>query len=137
EVDRKRLDSWLDRKTSGLTDKQKADLKQKFAKKAMLTSAEQRIAMIAYDVASHFKSRFRGTGFKGQLVAPDKASAIRYSQFLRDAGISAEVLISPPDDREGEDGELAQKSESKKEVREFWKRMMDRFGDPDVYQDKL
>ncbi|MEM6365574.1 MAG: type I restriction enzyme endonuclease domain-containing protein, partial [Planctomycetota bacterium] len=137
EVDRKRLDSWLDRKTSALSDKQKADLKQKFARKSMLTSAEQRIAMIAYDVASHFTSRFRGTGFKGQLVAPDKASAIRYAQHLQEAGIAAEVLISPPDDREGEEGELAKKSESKQEVRDFWKRMMDRFGDPDAYQDKL
>ncbi len=137
EVDRKRLDAWLDRKTVDLSDKQKADLKKKFAKKAMLTSAEQRIAMIAYDVASHFKSRFRGTGFKGQLVAPNKASAIKYAQYLQDAGITAEVLISPPDDREGEEGKLAQKSESKKEVREFWKRMMDRFGDPDAYQEKL
>ncbi len=137
EVDRKRIDSWLDRKTTGLTDKQKADLKQKFASKSMLTSAEQRVAMIAYDVAGHFRSRFQGTGFKGQLVAPDKATAIKYGQLLQDAGISAEVLISPPDDREGEDGELAKRAEAKAEVREFWKRMMERFGDPDAYQDKL
>jgi len=137
EVDRKRLDSWLDRKTTGLTDKQKADLKQKFANKSMLTSAEQRVAMIAYDVAGHFQRRFRGTGFKGQLVAPDKATAIKYGQLLQDAGITAEVLISPPDDREGEDGELAKRSEAKVEVREFWQRMMERFGDPDAYQEKL
>lgn len=137
EVDRQRIDAWLDRKTTGLTDKQKADLKKKFAKKSMLTSAEQRVAMIAYDVAGHFQSRFRGTGFKGQLVAPDKATAIRYGQLLQEAGIKAEVLISAPDDREGEEGELAKRKEARAEVRDFWQRMMERFGDPDVYQEKL
>jgi type I restriction enzyme R subunit len=56
---------------------------------------------------------------------------------LQEAGIKAEVLISAPDDREGEEGELAKRKEARAEVRDFWQRMMERFGDPDVYQEKL
>ena len=120
--------------TEDLSKEQKRDLKKKFARGSVLNQADQRVAMIAYDVAHHYRSLLRGTGFKGQLVAPNKATAIRYHRYLTEAGVTSEVLISPPDDREGEDGELIDNEQAKGEVRRFWQRMMERFGDPEEYQ---
>lgn len=137
DVDNMRLDEWFARITEDLSEQQTRDLKKKFARSSILNSADQRIMMVAYDVAQHFKALFRGTGFKGQLVAPNKACAIRYHRYLTEAGVSSEVLISPPDDREGEDGELIDNEEKKAEVRRFWQRAMERFGDPEKYQKEL
>ena len=137
DIDGKRLDEWFNRITEDLSEQQQRDLKKKFARSSILNQADQRVMMIAYDVAEHYKSLFRGTGFKGQLVAPNKATAIRYQRYLTEAGIRSEVLISPPDDREGEDGELIDSEEAKAEVRRFWQRMMERFGDPEKYQQEL
>jgi len=104
----------------------------------VVTKAEERIATIAYDIGRHFCDTWQGTGFKGQLVAPNRATAVRYQKYLTEfGGVTSELLISAPDDREGEDGELTGNEEDKALVREFWGRMMERFGDPDAYQKQL
>ena len=96
------IDIWFERHTQGLTDQQKADLKKKYARAEMLNKAEQVIYMRAFDISEHYRQNWQGTGFKAQLVAPQKAAALRYKAFLDELGtVTSEVIISPPDEREG------------------------------------
>jgi type I restriction enzyme R subunit len=98
------IDEWFDRVTAGLTEKQRADLKKRFTTTDMLFRSEPVVRAIAWDVSTHFRDNWKHTPFKGQLVAPRKETAILYKQLLDEFGmVKSEVLISGPDDREGEE----------------------------------
>lgn len=95
------LDAWFDRMTEGLSDMQKADLKRKLATRRQLYGSDDRIRLIAMDLANHLV-RHVPAGLKAQLACDSKASAIRYKQYLDQVGLFDSVLvISPPDTREG------------------------------------
>ena len=100
--DKDAIDLWFERHTQGLTVEQKADLKKKYARAEMLNKADKVIYMRAFDISEHYRSNWQGTPFKAQLVAPNKLSALRYHEFLDEFGhVTSEVIISPPDTREG------------------------------------
>jgi type I restriction enzyme R subunit len=129
------IDTWFERVTQGLTAQQKTDLKRKFSQAEAVNQAEQRIAQIAYDITEHYKNNFQGTGFKAQLATSGKLIALKYKKFLDDFGlVSSEVIISPPDTREGNE-EVDNTRDP--EVEAFWKRMMQRFGSEEKYNDEL
>lgn len=130
-VDQKAIDAWFERVTQGLSPEQAMDLKKKFAGHRPLNKALQRVRVIAWDVGSHFAVNWKGTPFKGQLVAPDKATALLYKHFLDEFGeVTSEVLISGPDEREGEDDIHG---ESKEAVQRFWKAQMSKYGTEKEY----
>ncbi|GAB4166275.1 MAG: HsdR family type I site-specific deoxyribonuclease [Rhodocyclaceae bacterium] len=130
------IDIWFERHTQGLTDQQKADLKKKYARAEMLNKAEQVIYMRAFDISEHYRQNWQGTGFKAQLVAPNKAAALRYKAFLDELGaVTSEVIISPPDEREGFDEIGAE--ESTDAVVAFWQRMMKRYGSEEDYNKSI
>lgn len=134
-VDEGQIDEWFERTTRELTEAQVADLKGKYATTDQLNKTEQKVRAIAWDVSEHYKNAFQGTGFKGQLVASDKATALMYKDFLDEFGVvSNEVIISGPDEREG-DAELT--SEKKLKVLAFWKKMMGRFGSEAQYNEQI
>jgi type I restriction enzyme, R subunit len=134
-VDAKQIDSWFEKVTANLAQGQVADLKKKYAAANQLGKAEQRVKRIAWDIGAHFRENWQGTPFKAQLVSPDKATALKYKQFLDEFGmVTSAVLISAPDMREGyEDVQ----EETKEEVIHFWKNMMEKYGAPDEYQRQL
>ena len=100
-VNERAIDSWFDRITEGLTDKQKTDLKRKFANKGQVYNADDRIHLIALDIANHFVKNI-DDGLKGQLACDSKAAAIKYKKYLDEAGLfESAVVISSPDTREG------------------------------------
>ncbi|MGE6135725.1 type I restriction endonuclease subunit R [Aeromonas salmonicida] len=101
EVNERAIDSWFDRITQGLNEQQQADLKRKFARKGEIYSAEDRLKLIAFDIASHFSTNI-DEGLKGQLACDSKASAVLYKKYLDEAGLfESAVVMSPPDSREG------------------------------------
>ncbi|VDB00508.1 Type I restriction-modification system, restriction subunit R [Olavius algarvensis spirochete endosymbiont] len=129
------VDLWFERHTQGLTKEQQADLKRKYARAEMLNKADQVIYMRAFDISEHFRSNWQGTGFKAQLVAPNKASALKYNAYLNEIGIvSSEVVISPPDMREGYE---ETNDETTDEVVKFWQKMMKRYGSEEEYTKQL
>lgn len=133
--DKAAVDLWFDRFTVGLNDKQKADLKKKYARAEMLNKAEQVVYMRAFDISEHFRANWQGTPFKAQLVAPSKETAIRYHEFLNEIGsVSSEVIISSPDEREGY-SEVNEESNDR--VLKFWKKMMEQYGDEENYNDSI
>jgi type I restriction enzyme R subunit len=135
EQNEKAIDTWFERHTQGLTDAQKADLKKKYSRAEMLNKADQAIYMRAFDISEHYRQNWQGTGFKAQLVAPSKAAALTYKKFLDEIGhVTSEVIISPPDTREGHE-EIDDKPAN--EVVAFWERMMKRYGSEEEYNKQI
>ena len=129
------IDTWFEKLARGLTDEQKADLKSKFSRMQMLAKTEQAIYAKAMDISEHYRQTWQGTGRKAQLVAPSKAAAIRFKEILDDIGhVSSEVIISPPDDREGHE---EVDKESRDRVQAFWKRMMQKYGSEAEYNRQI
>ena len=131
EQDKAAIDLWFDRHTADLNAAQKKDLKKKYSRAQALSQAEQVVYMQAFDISRHFQTNWQGTGFKAQLVSPNKATAIKYHQFLKDLGaVTSEVVISPPDTREGH-AEVG--AGSTDEVNRFWETVIARYGSEDNY----
>ncbi len=131
EVNRKAVDRMFEELCEGLTMEQKADLKRKFASRDELTRIDSRLYLIAWDVSRHFEQNWKGTGFKGQFTAPGKREAILIKRHLDQMGkVTSEVLISAPDDREGEGEADATTDES---VLKFWKAKMAKHGNEKDY----
>ncbi|EPA9093325.1 type I restriction endonuclease subunit R [Enterobacter hormaechei] len=101
DVNERALDSWFERITEGLSDHQKTDLKRKYASKGQIYTADDRIRLIALDIANHFVKNI-DEGLKGQLACDSKAAAIKYKKYLDEVGLfESAVVISAPDTREG------------------------------------
>ncbi|MDP2365846.1 MAG: restriction endonuclease subunit R, partial [Ignavibacteria bacterium] len=129
------IDTFFGMISEPLTDYQKADLKKKFSRADQLNGAEQKIYAIAWDISLHFRDSWQGTQFKAQLVCDKKVNAIRYKEFLDEIGIvKSEVLISPIDEREGEDSAYEKSSEIENR---FWQKMMDEHGNAQTYQKNI
>ncbi|MCQ2960388.1 MAG: type I restriction endonuclease subunit R [Bacteroidales bacterium] len=129
------IDAYFNRVCEDLTEIQTVDLKKKYSRMDVLNQSQQRIYSIAWDVSEHFKKNWQGTGFKAMLVTPRKSVAIQYKNFLDEIGdVTSEVLITAPDDREGEETSYG---ETREDVKVYWKKMMDEHGTPKHYQENL
>lgn len=129
------LDNYFGMISEPLNDYERTDLKKKLSRKDQLNIADQKIYAICWDISKHYKDNFQGTPFKGQLVTQSKEAAIKYKKYLDEIGIvTSDVVISPPDDREGEESAYGTTSN---DVKLFWKKMMDQHGTPDKYQKNI
>ncbi|MCK4378253.1 MAG: type I restriction endonuclease subunit R, partial [Deltaproteobacteria bacterium] len=134
-VDSLGIDGWFERITADLSKEQAADLKKKFSTTDQLNKAAQKVMAIAWDISVHYRDNWQGTGFKGQLVTQDKATALLYKKYLDEFGmVSSEVLISGPDEREGEE-DLYQ--ENKLAVQRFWKAVVSKYGSEREYNKQV
>lgn len=136
-VNEKPLDTYFDKVSEPLTDYGKASLKRKFSTKSVLNKADQVVYERAFDLSEHFDQHIRNPElrFKGQLVTPNKITAIRYKKYLDEIGkVSSEVLISAPDQREGTETAYAGPHD---EVLRFWKQLMDEHGNIKKYEKNL
>ncbi len=136
EVNERPIDAYFAKVSEPLSEYQRADLKKKFSRADQLNVADQKIYTIAWDITEHYRENSAGTDWKGQLVCQSKIAAIKYKRYLDEIGrVSSEVLISPPDMREGEDSAY---DESSNEVKRFWNSKMDEFGgSPRKYEKHL
>jgi type I restriction enzyme, R subunit len=129
DVDKAQLERWFERTTRHLSDEQRADIKRRMSSSERISATDQRIREIAYNIALHYEQNWRGSGFKAQLATASKRSGLKYLRSLRDEGISADLVISPPDTREGHQNI----DEEAPEVQRFWQQMLDRYGSEDTY----
>jgi len=129
------IDNWFEMICKPLTEKQRQDLKRKFSTERVLNEADQKIAMVAYDISQHYKNNWKDTGFKAQLTTPKKKIAIKFKEYLDQFGeVSSEVLISAPDCREGHEDVHEEISD---EVQKFWKSMMKKHGNEKKYNENV
>jgi len=132
DVNQKALDRGFDRIAENLNPYETADLKRKYSRANLLGKTEQRIDEIARDISDHYFQNWgvdrtgERTGFKGMVVTPNKDIAIKYKKALDLIGkVTSEVIMSPPDMREGYDDIHEGPSD---EVVAFWKRMESKHG---------
>lgn len=119
------IDQWFEKISEKLTEQQKADLKRKYSRMDALGKTEQAVLSKALDISEHFRQHWKDTGLKAQLVAPSKAAAVRFKEYFDMIGdVTSEVVISAPDDREGNE-EVGKKAEGL--VRSFWEGMMEKY----------
>ena len=135
DVNKKAVDTMFEAMCQGLTNDQKTDLKRKFASRDELNRLESRLYLVAWDISQHFSTQWKGTGFKGQVTASGKKEALILKRFLDQFGkVSSEVVISGPQEIEGEDGTTYIKEES---VERFWNAMMEKYGTEKEYNRQI
>jgi type I restriction enzyme R subunit len=101
-VDEANIDLWFEQITKRLSDKQKEDLRNRWAQLRSLQSTDARIRRIALDINTHFVDGYKDTNFKAMLACNFKRDAMRYLECFEQLGdVSAAVVISSPDMREG------------------------------------
>lgn len=137
DVEAAGLDRWFERLSEGLSDEQRKDLKKKYSRAELLTKTEQRLKETAFHISEHYRKNWQHPDrrYKGQIVAPDKKSAILLDRFLKEIGhVSSDVIISPPDEREG----VEETEDTVAEVvKTFWQKQMEQHGTEDRYNDAL
>ena len=135
EVNRAGIDTWFDRVTRKLSDQQRADLKRKLARYSEIAQGDQTISAIAYDIAEHFTKFWKGTRWKAQFAVRSRAAAVKYHEIFKEMGtISAEVIMSAPDDRSTGDDPAEDVTEP---VVRFWKTMMAKYGGEEEYNRQI
>ena len=129
KVDSESIDAWFDRITAKLSKEQRADLKEvHHHRPAQQGTAESHAYRLGCEYA--LSRQLAGHAYKAQLVAQDKSTALLYKQYLDEFGmVNSEVLISPPDDRQGNEEVEAI---THRPCKPFWKKMMTRFGSEEV-----
>ena len=132
DVNQKALDRGFDSVSEPLSDYEKVDLKKKFSRANLISKTEQRIDEIARDISDHYTQNWgldktgERSGFKGMVVTPDKATAVKYKKAFDLIGkVSSEVIMSAPDTREGNDDIHGEPSN---EVVAFWRQMETKYG---------
>lgn len=134
-VNEKPLDNFFDKVSEPLTKYGKAGLKRKYSSKNAINKADQVVYDRAWDISEHFVGFMQNTGFKAQLVAPNKTTAILYRKYLNEIGkVSSEVVISAPDTRENYDDAF---EENENLVQSFYKSMMDKYGAQEKYEKSI
>lgn len=104
EVSKEAIDMRLDMLTRNLTEEQKTDVMKKWSRFEKVASSEQRLELIAWDIASNYNQTLKGTGFNAMLACNKKVEAVKYYNIFRDEfpELEVAVVISSPDMREGE-----------------------------------
>lgn len=134
-VNEKPLDNFFDKVSEPLTKYGKAGLKRKYSSKNAINKADQVVYDRAWDISEHFVGFIQNTGFKAQLVAPNKTTAILYRKYLNEIGkVSSEVVISAPDTRENHEDAF---EENENLVQSFYKSMMDKYGTQEKYEKSI
>ena len=88
------LDRIFDALFSEESEEARAQIRRRYANKETVAEAEQRIEMISLDIAEHFKTHVRPNGFKAQVVAPSRVSAMRYHEHLKNFGLEVYPIIT-------------------------------------------
>ncbi len=104
EVSKEAIDIRLDMLTRNLTEEQKMDVMKKWSRFEKVASSEQRLELIAWDIANNYNQTLKGTGFNSMLACNKKVEAVKYYNIFKDEfpELEVAVVISSPDMREGE-----------------------------------
>ena len=104
EVSKEAIDMRLDMLTRNLTPEQKIEVMKKWSRFEKVASSEQRLELIAWDIASNYNQTLKGTEFNSMLACNKKVEAVKYYNIFKDEfpELEVAVVISHPDMREGE-----------------------------------
>lgn len=103
-VSKEAIDMRLDMLTRNLTPELKIEVMKKWSRFEKVASSEQRLELIAWDIAKNYNETLNGTGFNAMLACNKKVEAVKYYNIFKDEfpELETAVVISSPDMREGE-----------------------------------
>lgn len=113
------LDRLFDAVFGRLSAEERARIARRYATKETLAVAENRIRMIALNVADHFKKHIRPSGFKAQVVAPTREAALQYCQHLRNFGLEQTFPIITTTNDEDRNFDIARGLPHKQVIEQF------------------
>lgn len=107
-IDEAKIDILFDQWFADLPDDKLAEVKRRGVRIADLVKHPKRIALIAYDIWTHFKEYARPDGFKAQIVAIDREAVILCKRAL-DAVVADDLAAGgvPPDEARAEAASLS------------------------------
>ncbi|HET7522204.1 MAG TPA: type I restriction endonuclease subunit R [Bacillales bacterium] len=76
------LDDIFNRVFADYPEKDRDRIKKRFANEEAVTSAPQRIEQVALDIIHHYERHIQPNGMKGQIVAVNRETAVRYKEML-------------------------------------------------------
>ena len=119
--DKDTLDLRFDIIARNLNDEQKADLQRKWVQFQKIASSENRLFLIAQDIATHFRQNLQGQGFKAILATNSKYEAMRYYEIFEEYTELKSAPIISSNEQEGFE------NERKDFVAKSWKRVVERY----------
>ena len=104
EVSKEAIDMRLDMLTRNLNEEQRNEVMKRWSRFEKVASSEQRLELIAWDIANNYNQTLKGTGFNAMLACNKKVEAVKYYNIFKDEfpELEVAVVISSPDMREGE-----------------------------------
>ncbi len=96
------LDQLFERIFKDLPADQKKQLKQRYANERSIASAPQRVRAVCMDLIEHFEEHIAPNGFKAQVVAHDRATAMRYYRTLIELNAPECALVMSASSDDGE-----------------------------------
>ncbi len=105
-VEKQAMDLMLEIELESYSDKEQEQIKRKYANIRSVIGAESRIKTVAVDIYKHFRKFIHPNGFKGQIVAINRITSVRYKkildELLRGSGIECAVVYSPSQNDSGD-----------------------------------
>ncbi len=125
------VDVHVDRIDSDIEEEKKKAYQNKVSE-GIIKNNPKRIEEIGYDIGKHYEKEFKGTGLKGQVVAPSKHSAVLFQKYFEQSTkLNTAVIIS--DIGAGEDPE----DDKKKEVVDFLTNVKHKYRDLKSYETNI
>jgi len=90
------IDVLFDRVFAEKTEEEREAIKDKYATKANLLGAEERIKKVCLDILEHYETRIKPNGFKAQIVVNSRELAVKYKMFLERFNAPESVVIISP-----------------------------------------
>ncbi len=136
DVNSNNIDKWFERVTKDLTELQKVDLKKKYNKNNILSTSKNTLEILAWDINEHFTRNIKPSGLKGQVVSPNRESAIKLKNYFDNIGdINTEVVIILGDDRESDEVETC--GDNINSLHQFRKKMIATYNNEDNYNTQV
>ncbi|HDO22868.1 MAG TPA: type I restriction endonuclease subunit R [Nitrospirae bacterium] len=123
-VEGETLDTIFERVFKDYTDNEREEIKRKYATIEAIAGAPRRIERICLDIIEHFEKYIYPNGFKAQVVAVNRDTAVTYKATLDRLGAPESVLIMSATHNDPE--RLARYHLSREKQQELIERFKDR-----------
>ena len=129
QQDEKQIDRLTDRVSEDLSNAQKYQLQKRIENEVIKTNPNI-MDETCEDIQNHYTKRFQNTGLKGQVVAPNKYSALLMQNYFERRGKVKSALILSD-----ENGEIGEEELKKQEVADYQKKIKANYSSLKSYEE--
>ncbi|MFD2171026.1 type I restriction endonuclease subunit R [Tumebacillus lipolyticus] len=103
QIEGRSLDAIFDRMFANYEEEDRERIKQKYATSEAITAAPKRIEAICMDIIDHYEKHIAPNGFKAQIVAVNRETAILYKKMLDKLNAPESVVIISGNNNDAEE----------------------------------